>query len=292
MYHDSLIIHLCFLDWLELLKQHFPFMFILHMISDFICSNEAATSSSTNKLDYQLSCDLRDMLDKNNPLVAKFRMAGERISSALDDQKYKLKLIGARPRDGRQYNLSTASEVAALIVGDFDSTTNNRDIILHKQNGNLKRISELHVSYLPLKYPLLFPYVEDGYRTDVYHADVTDATPDEKKKRVTMREWFAYIIQDRQKEYSLILNSRRLFQQFLVDGYTMVEAERMLFIKNKNKELRTETNAKLAVLAENGDSGVTLRGKKIILPSSFTGSPRYMMQNYLDAMKICKSYGY
>ena len=72
----------------------------------------------------------------------------------------------------------------------------------------------------------------------------------------------------------------------------MVEAERMLFIKNKNKELRTETYAKLAVLAENGDSGVTLRGKKIILPSSFTGSPRYMMQNYLDAMTICKSYGY
>jgi hypothetical protein len=133
------------------------------------------------------------------------------------------------------------------------------------------------VSYLPLQYPLLFPYAEDGYITDVYHVDVTDATPDEKKKLVTMREWFAYRIQDRQKEYSLILNSRRLFQQFLVDGYTMVEAERMLFIKNKNKELRTETYAKLAVLAENGDSGVTLRGKKIILPSSFTGTPRYMM---------------
>ena len=107
-----------------------------------------------------------------------------------------------------------------------------------------------------------------------------------------MREWFAYRIQDRRNEYSLILNGRRLFQQFLVDAYTMVEAERMLYIKNKNKELRTETYSKLAALAQNGDSGVKLRGKKIVLPSSFTGSPRYMKQNYLDAMTICKYYGY
>jgi len=27
--------------------------------------------------------------------------------------------------------------------------------------------------------------------------------------------------------------------------------------------------------------------KKVILPSSFTGSPRYMVQNYQDAMAIC-----
>ncbi|XP_076881623.1 uncharacterized protein LOC143529797 [Bidens hawaiensis] len=30
----------------------------------------------------------------------------------------------------------------------------------------------------------------------------------------------------------------------------------------------------------------------IILPSSFTGGARYMMQNYLDAMTLCKWYGY
>ena len=89
-------------------------------------------------------------------------MAGERLSSARDDKKYTLKLIGSRPHDGRQYNLPTGNEVAALIVGDFDSTVDKRDIILHKQNGNLKRISELHVSYLALQYPLLFPYAEDG----------------------------------------------------------------------------------------------------------------------------------
>ncbi|GJW89245.1 hypothetical protein Tco_0164585 [Tanacetum coccineum] len=90
----------------------------------------------------------------------------------------------------------------------------------------------------------------------------------------------------------MMLNRRRLFQQFLVDGYIMIEAERMSFNHKKQKDLRSETYSKLAKLAEDPNSGVQLRGKKVLLPSSFTGSPRYMMQNYLDAMTICKFYGY
>ena len=33
-------------------------------------------------------------------------------------------------------------------------------------------------------------------------------------------------------------------------------------------------------------------GKRIILPSNFTENPRYMIQNYQDAMAICKYYGH
>ena len=33
-------------------------------------------------------------------------------------------------------------------------------------------------------------------------------------------------------------------------------------------------------------------GKQIVLPSSFTESPRYMVQNYQDAMAICRWAGY
>ena len=107
-----------------------------------------------------------------------------------------------------------------------------------------------------------------------------------------MREYFAYQLQERPRVISMCLNARRLTQQFIVDAYTMVESERMRFIRNQNKDLRSDTYARLAKLAEDGESGVKLRGKKVILPSSFTGSPWYMMQNYLDAMTICKVYGY
>nr|GEZ70306.1 plant OB fold protein [Tanacetum cinerariifolium] len=89
--------------------------------------------------DYMNRSNIRDLLDEINPLVQDFHRADERIRSS-DDEKISLRLIVTRQRDGRQYNLPTASEVAVLIVGDFDSTKHKRDIILHCQDGDFKRI--------------------------------------------------------------------------------------------------------------------------------------------------------
>ncbi|GJY71496.1 hypothetical protein Tco_0475199 [Tanacetum coccineum] len=47
-------------------------------------------------------------------------------------------LQGRRERDGKKYDLPTAFEVAALIVGDFDATEHKRDIILERQSGDMK----------------------------------------------------------------------------------------------------------------------------------------------------------
>ncbi|GJS24178.1 DNA helicase PIF1, ATP-dependent [Tanacetum coccineum] len=89
----------------------------------------------------------------------------------------------------------------------------------------------------------------------------------------------------------MMLNERRLFQQFIMDAYTMIESERLNFNRKNDKDLRSETYSKLTTLAQNSDSGVKLRGKMVILNSNFTGSQRYMMQNYLDAITLCKFYG-
>ncbi|XP_035835819.1 uncharacterized protein LOC110888316 [Helianthus annuus] len=107
-----------------------------------------------------------------------------------------------------------------------------------------------------------------------------------------MREFFAYRVQDRSNQFSLILNSRRLFQQFLVDAYTMIESERLNFIRFQQQDLRSDTNENIRKLRYNGQQDLSKVGKRIFLPSSFTGGSRYMMQNYLDAMAICKWYGY
>ncbi|XP_012857574.1 PREDICTED: uncharacterized protein LOC105976856 [Erythranthe guttata] len=42
-----------------------------------------------------------------------------------------------------------------------------RDIVVETQSKRLQRISELHPLYLPLQYPLIFPYGKDGYRDDI-----------------------------------------------------------------------------------------------------------------------------
>lgn len=62
-------------------------------------------------------------------------------------------------------------EIQLPVVGDFDESLGNRDIIVETHTGHLKRISELHASYLNLQYPLLFPYGEDGYREDICFSD-------------------------------------------------------------------------------------------------------------------------
>ena len=65
------------------------------------------------------------MLDEHNPLTQSFRMARDRFDSN-ECENIKLKLIGRRGTDGRTYNLPTASEVAALIIGDIYSFHDER----------------------------------------------------------------------------------------------------------------------------------------------------------------------
>ena len=41
-----------------------------------------------------------------------------------------------------------------------------------------------------------------------------------------------------------------------------------------------------------GETNSSAIGKRIVLPSSFTGGMRYMFNNFQDAMAICKTFGY
>ena len=84
----------------------------------------------------------------------------------------------------------------------------------------------------------------------------------------------------------------RLFQQFLVDAYTMIESGRLFFIRYQQKKLRCESYEKLRSLKNQGNNDISQTGQRVILPSSFTGGARYMLQNYLDAMSLCKWFGY
>lgn len=243
-----------------------------------------------NDLDNDTINSLKNMLDSCNPLVKSFRMVRDCLKDN-DLQNVSLKLIANRDKDGRTYNLPTAPEVAGLIVGDIDQLVDKRDIIVQTNSGFLQRISELHPSYLALQYPLIFPFAEDGFRLGIKHKGIPHDC-DVVRTRLTMREFFCYRIQDRTKQFSLLLHAKKLFHQFLVDAYTMVESDRLSYIKRQQKKLRTDTFQNLNDNVQNGSNNASETGKRILLPSSFTGGSRYMMQKYLDAMAICKSVGY
>ncbi|XP_057790213.1 uncharacterized protein LOC131007083, partial [Salvia miltiorrhiza] len=239
----------------------------------------------------ELVVELKQMLDDNNVLVKSFRMVKEKIEES-QTSEVKLRLIGKRGNDPRRYNLPLVSEVAALIVGDFDESLQHRDIIVETQSGKLKRISELHACYLGLQYPLLFPYGEDGYQENIPFSGANAVSKKDKRKRVSFREFFAYRLHERQSELPIIMSTKRLFQQFIVDAYTMVESNRLSYVRRNQKKLRAEMYKGLSDALIRGENDPTMHGKRVILPSSFTGGARYMIQNYQDAMAICRWVGY
>jgi hypothetical protein len=61
--------------------------------------------------------------------------------------------------------------------------------------------------------------------------------------------------------------------------YTCLEQNRLNWLRNNQQKLRTELYSGLQDALECGDANTDQVGKRIYLPSSHTGSPRYMAQN-------------
>lgn len=81
-------------------------------------------------------------------------------------------------------------------------------------------------------------------------------------------------------ERQTILRSVRLFQQYLVNSYTCIEEVRLRWVRANQPQLRSELYKGLKDAVLQGDTTPASVGKRIVLPSSFTGGPRYMAQNF------------
>ncbi|CAN7120506.1 unnamed protein product, partial [Brassica rapa subsp. narinosa] len=243
------------------------------------------------RLSEQVIERLVKMLDEVNPYVHQFRSARERFNTYPEETLH-MRIVSSREKDGRTYDTPTASEVAALIPGDFNLDMDRRDIVLEeKKSGLLKRIDEIHPSYLALQYPLIFTYGEDGFRLGIQKR-TTEATAKHKRQTISMRQWYAFRLQERENESHTLLHSKRLFQQFLVDSYTTIESNRLRYLRLKQKCLRSDTYDSTKQAENDGKIDMHDQGSRFILPASFTGGPRYMKNMYLDAMTICKHFGF
>jgi hypothetical protein len=241
---------------------------------------------SNKDIDKEIVKKLIKMLDNHNVHAKSFRMARDLINDG-NVQDLKLHLISDRQTDGRIYNQPTVSEVAALIVGDVD-TAEERDIIMHYKDGGLKRIHEFHPAYLSYQYPLIFPYGEDGYRDGILQK-YKDQVVVTRQNRLTIKNWLSYRIQSRKNDPRTLLCSRRLYQQFLVDGFTMMESERLTWLRKNQPKLRV---GKYQRLSNPAQPNQTKRGKRVVLPSTFVGSRRYLDQLYFDGMAISSKLGF
>jgi hypothetical protein len=214
----------------------------------------------------------------------------------------KLHLNASRTKDACRYNVSTANEVAALMVGDGSKAVDKRDVVIAQQAGPFQRISELHVGYMALHYPLLFPYGEDGWHSNIPLNGVVvqdvDADLDEdhakeskhqkKHRNVTMAEFYGYRLQHQDTDGIALLRGGRLRQQYIVDAYAVVEQNRLRYLCLNKKKLCVDLYQSLQDAIATGDINATTIGQRTILPFSFTRGPRHMVQNYQEPMAICR----
>ncbi|KAF9472798.1 hypothetical protein BDN70DRAFT_909035 [Pholiota conissans] len=223
-------------------------------------------------LDPVILRDLQAMLLEYHQYVPVYQHAYEILRNYNDDDDVDIRLRVMPGLDRHRYNLPTADEVAVILPDN--PSKEPRDIVLRLRSGPLRRISDLHPAYVPLQYPLLFP------RDDCSNGS----------KRLTLTSYVAYRLHYRPNNFNLLLRGGRLYTHYLVDMFATADQQRISFILQNQPTIRAAhfSNLEDAVAADPDNVDLRELGQRIILPSSHTGSPRYMSQGFQDAMAIVR----
>jgi hypothetical protein len=228
-------------------------------------------------------------LDQNNPFVKKFRFTRDRLSEH-GDEEFTIRIIGAKEGDPGQYNLPSTNELAMLVVGDFCSDTFKRDIVIQSHPGGLQHTSPLHPAYMALQYPLLFPFGERGFQVGVLYSGVNPSGVRARVK-MTMQDYYRFQFHYRTSQSNPFLCYGALSSQIKVDARAAIDENPLWYIIKNQSKLRTENLQGIADAVGRGCVDGTEMGKLTVLPGSHTGGRRYMVQNYHDAMAICRVFG-
>ena len=232
---------------------------------------------------------LISMFDQCNPLVKEFRMARDRLLSPTSPD-VRIRLFGSSDTSADRYSLPAVNELAALIVGDISSSTHPFDIVLESCKGKFRRVPPIHPALIALQYPILFPYGDKGYQLGIRFRDGCLGCQGSRNE-VSMMEFYSYYQHYRRREPNPVLCSGRLSQQYGVNAYSCVEANRLSFHFFNQKNLRSETYQGISdALCKGASTGKDV-GIKTMLPASYPGSRRNLNQNYHDCMAISRAYG-
>ncbi|POW03398.1 hypothetical protein PSTT_11101 [Puccinia striiformis] len=220
---------------------------------------ESRAAASRTSLNVTILLKLQRYITRNNPYSQFYRRARE-VLAANPDAGFVLRHVQAPVgADQRVYNAPQTEE----------------------HDGGLERITDNFSGYLPLRYPIFFPNGEQGW-VDGWQRNGS------RDRAITQCEWYAAMIFDRNNRFSAILNGKNLFQELLVDLYICVERSRLDFYRFNQDKICADC---YKGILESFSDGVEVVGRRIILPSSFSGSPRNMKQLYQDAMALVRVFG-
>ena len=90
--------------------------------------------------------------------------------------------------------------------------------------------------------------------------------------RVSQMQFFAYYLFERPGQFNSALHCDRLLQELIIDCWARTGSGRLRYIQTHQKELRADLYKGVADAIDNGlELGAI--GRKVVLPSSFPGSP-------------------
>ncbi|KYN05845.1 ATP-dependent DNA helicase PIF1 [Cyphomyrmex costatus] len=259
-----------------------------------IDSNEAIDHrlKKNSKLDVEILQNIEKIMRKYNVFTNSYLMMSEELKKQSDLEKKQNKLImelklsfTVRPgMDYRRYNVQRTNEVAIVFTTTADGEIPDSYVTIRNRNTKiLKKVSSMDPNVEPWIYPLFYIYGTRGWHRDLKKKN--------SERRITRAQYIKYRMAIR-NDFNIFILGRRLFQQWLVDNYVKIEKDKIEFCKNHQKEIRVETYQGLIDHMQNKASNINGRvGKIIVLPSTFIGSPRNMLQNYQDAMAVVGKFG-
>lgn len=234
----------------------------------------------------EIMVTLQTMLDTHNPYAQLFKYIKDLDQTILD---LHLQFTTTNAFHPGRSNEPAVSEVAAVFVTNDGTPPGNVDFVMYsKTTGALTKISYLNPHSDPMCYPLLFPCGDSGWTVGQPHVQVNRTA---SRTVTTQLQYYCYRLAVRDG-FSLLHASGKLFQQYIVDSYVKVEGSRLAFVRAHQQELRADSYKGLMdFLNSDAEQRGAVGGIPVVLPSSYIGSPRNMLQNYQDAMAIVARLG-
>jgi len=272
----------------------------------FYDGEEAASmrnASNQNRLDEGLLAELDAMLRECNPysqLYKNVREITQEYEAEHPDMRVgitpQFKLFLETGKDRKRENLPQKYEVAALIPSEWAEPC-FRDVVVERRvggsyNERLMRVSDQSPHYMPLHYVLLFPMGYGGYRWSdrLWNPDGTTGG------KVNKRDWYRYFLFERSTDQDAYLfnpfpYARRLFQQYCIDVYAIIDQQDLDWIRKNQANVRRELFHGLTDHLETTDADPHMLGQKVILPSSYHAGDRAMQQAFQNACALRRTYG-
>lgn len=278
----------------------------------YVIDTETATQERQviyQNLNRNLLIRLDEIIREINPFAQIYRQVNTYVEENDNNLSFKLVIYSNRQRQhenneddihpGRQ-NLPTVNEVAGLYrINDDGLPVGEQDIIVystrqHNDNYNLRIIPNLSPNVDPLSYVLLFPYGDLGWQPNSPHVGPRRTAT---RNRITLREYGQFRLAIR-NNFEILHSSTRVFQQYVIDLQIRIETIRLQYVRHNQNNFRSQSYAGLQDYLEHVNNGEQIEdinnsriGRSIILPSSFTGSPRFMTNLYQNAMAVVRTLG-